>query len=57
MVQHDHELDLRLFRVWMKAYQALLQISKKTLNVMISDLKTFRSLNCSTVKGLSLFKN
>ena len=43
MVQHDHELDLRLFRVWMKAYQALLQISKKTLNVMISDLKTFKS--------------
>lgn len=23
MVQHEYELDLRLFRVWMKAYQAL----------------------------------
>ena len=29
MVQQEQELDLRLFRVWMKAYHALLQISKR----------------------------
>ena len=56
MVQQDQELDLRLFRVWMKAYHALLQTSKKTLNVMISDLKTFKFLNYCIVRTASRSK-
>ncbi|AIZ59268.1 transcriptional regulator [Bacillus pumilus] len=51
MVQHDHELDLRLFRVWMKAYQALFTNIQKDIEHYDIGFENFQILELLYSKG------
>ncbi|KWZ66988.1 MarR family winged helix-turn-helix transcriptional regulator [Bacillus altitudinis] len=51
MVQQDQELDLRLFRVWMKAYHALFANIQKDIERYDIEFENFQILELLYSKG------
>ncbi|MCY7673341.1 MarR family transcriptional regulator, partial [Bacillus altitudinis] len=51
MVQQDQELDLRLFRVWMKAYHALFANIQKDIERYDIGFENFQILELLYSKG------